>query len=121
MKKSLLKAGLLTIAGAVLVLGLVALIRDEAHARPNYKKEFETKYPKVAASNKIDCNVCHYGDSKKNRNDYGKAMGKGLPGANCKDSGKVQEALSAAEKEKNADGKTFGELLEAGKLPGKNP
>jgi hypothetical protein len=32
----------------------------------------------------------------------------------------VADALKAAEAEKNADGKTFGELMKAGTLPGKN-
>jgi hypothetical protein len=32
----------------------------------------------------------------------------------------IVDALVAAEAEKNADGKSFGELMKAGQLPGKN-
>lgn len=122
MKKSLLKAGLLSVAGAVLVVGLVFALRGEAQARPNYVKEFTTKYPGNSAAAEAKCGICHYGDSKKNRNDYGKEFGAALPAPNCKDSGKLQEALGKAEAGKSATaGKTFGDLIKEGKLPGKNP
>ena len=42
------------------------------------------KYPDVAKKNNVKsavkCNVCHVGTSKENRNDYGKAIIKGLDG-----------------------------------------
>ncbi|MBL8828189.1 MAG: hypothetical protein JNM18_14510 [Planctomycetaceae bacterium] len=116
MKKSLLKAGLLSVAGAMLVVGLVFALRGEAQARPNYMKEFTGKYPNVTAAAEAKCGVCH-GAEKKDRNDYGKAFGAALPAPKCSDSAKVQEALTKAEAGKSASGKTFGELLKEGKLP----
>lgn len=122
MKKSIVKAGFLSLAGAVLVVGLVAVLRDEAHARPNYKKEFEGKYPGVAGANKVDCNVCHYGTDKKNRNDYGAAFGKALPAPKCTDSKAIGDAFTKAEAGPSSTaGKTFGDLLKDNKLPGKAP
>ena len=114
MKKSLVKFGLLSVAAAVLVLGLSPMFVREAQARPGYMKQFTAKYPNVTDAATAKCNVCHFGDEKKNRNDYGKCFGAALPGANCKDNAKVDEALLKAESGKSADGKTFGELLKAG-------
>ena len=54
---------------------------------------------------------------KKDRNDYGKALGKNIA-KNEKDATKIGEALDKAGKEKNAKGETFQSLLDAGKLPG---
>ncbi|MGB4739433.1 MAG: hypothetical protein WBH50_14645 [Fuerstiella sp.] len=56
---------------------------------------------------------------KKKRNDYGVALTKTLGEKNVKDADKIKEALTKAEAEKNADGKTYGELIKAGELPGK--
>ena len=58
------------------------------------------------------------------RNDYGKAFGTALgPDAkSVKDADKVKAALEKAAKEKSStEGKTFGDLIKEGKLPGKNP
>jgi hypothetical protein len=109
----------LALAGLVL-----ASAARTAEARPDYlNKGFIPTYEKVKAeAEKVKCNVCHYGDSKKNRNDYGKAVGEALGAANIKDVDKVKEALKKAEKGKSSvEGKTFGDLINDGKLPGKNP
>lgn len=105
------------IAVAVAGLMLASAFTGGADARPGYMKEFKSKYTKVAENNKITCAVCHPGKSKKDRNDYGKALGKSIA-KNEKDAKKIGEALDKAAKEKNAKGETFGSLLEAGKLPG---
>jgi len=108
---------------AIAALVLASATRD-AHARPAYLKEFENTYPKLAEQAKtIKCNICHYGDEKKNRNDYGKALAKNLGDMkNVKDAEKIKEVLKKTEKEKSSvEGKTFGDLLEDGKLPGKAP
>lgn len=103
----------LAVAAAVLVSSL-----QNAEARPNYLKDFTRQYPKVKEAKKVKCNVCHMGKSKKNRNNYGKAVAKTLGDTKVKDSEKVKEALKKAEEEKSAiDGKTFGDLLKDGKLP----
>lgn len=93
-------------------------------ARKPYHELFVKTYPDLAAkAGEAKCGVCHFGDSKKNRNDYGEAMGKALDGKkNLKaDDPMVAKAFKTAEGAKNGDGKSFGELIKAGSLPGKNP
>jgi len=102
---------------AVAGLMLASAFTGGADARPAYMKKFKSKYTKVAENNKITCAVCHPAKSKKERNDYGKALGKSVS-KNEKDDTKIGEALDKAAKEKNADGKTFQSLLDEGKLPG---
>jgi len=109
------------------VLGLAALgvlllaDANRAEARPQYFKEFTAKYDNLKAQTmKVKCNVCHYGKSKKMRNDYGKAVMKNV-GKNQKKAPVIKGALTKAEKEKNAKGVTFGSLIKAGKLPGTAP
>lgn len=111
------------VCGAALAGLVLASMGHEASARPPYLKEFIGAYPKVKAeAESSKCLVCHFGESKKNRNDYGKAMGEALGGPNIKEAEKIVEAIKAAEKGKSSvEGKTFGDLLEEGKLPGKNP
>ncbi len=112
------------VCGLVLAgLMLVSATRT-AEARPDYlNKGFLPMYEKTKAeAEKVKCGVCHYGESKKNRNDYGKAVGEALGAPNIKDEAKIKEALKKAEAGKSAtDGKTFGDLINDGKLPGKNP
>lgn len=121
----------------ILVMGLVAfgfnvMSTRPVSARPQYKAKFEemTKNSKAAESIKeAKCNVCHFGMSKKNRNDFGKAVNKtmnkeiydSLKSDKEQLAKKVEEAIKAAFKEKSPEGKTFGELIEAGQLPAKNP
>jgi hypothetical protein len=106
---------------------MVALSAQDSQARPKYFAEFKTAYPKLEEqANEKKCNVCHIGATdKKTRNDYGKALHKGLGGDDVKnvmDAEKIKEAIKKAEKEKSStDGKTFGDLISSGKLPGKNP
>lgn len=105
----------IVVAGCV--AGLVVGFGARVEARPNYKKVFDSTYEKVAKENKTSCNVCHEGDDKKKRNNYGEALGKVISKME-KDDAKVKEALTKIESEKSAvKDKTFGDLLKDGKLP----
>jgi len=70
------------------------------------------------ADAKTSCAICHPGKSKKERNEYGMALNKLLKKADKDDAKKIAESIKATEGEKNAAGKTFGELIKAGMLPG---
>jgi hypothetical protein len=110
------------------------MVTRTASARPEYKTQMDeiTKNTKFADLMKEQkCNVCHYGKTKKNRNDFGQALNKTMSDEVYKKlkaeedkeklTKKINEALKAAMKEKSKSGKTFGELIEAGELPAKNP
>jgi hypothetical protein len=121
----MLKLSLKAVAGLVLALaGIVCLMSArQAEARPQYLRVWLKTYPDLAQKSDVKslkCNVCHLGAKKTNRNDYGKAIVKALDGKkNVKDEEKFTDVLKTAAKEKNADGKTYGEVLEAGELPSK--
>lgn len=112
----------------MLVLGVVAglaalasglIDSEKAEARPQFKKAIAAAYPDNAAVKKAGCGACHPVKDKKKRNDYGVALGKALGKKNEKDAAKVKAALTKAEAGKSAtEGKTFGDLLKAGQLPG---
>src|SRR2546430_17681739 len=54
---------------------------QSASALPPFNKEWVAKYnsgDKNAAFSEAKCNVCHAGESKKMKNEYGKAVGKYL-------------------------------------------
>jgi len=95
----------------------------EAQARPDYlNKGFTPTYPALKAEiETAKCGVCH-GSDKKVRNDYGMAIGKALGEPKVTDVEKIKAALKKAEGEKSSvEGKTFGDLIKDGKLPGKAP
>ena len=118
-----------------LVVGAFAVscFLGSAQARPPYSpivgehyKDSEAIVAKTKAADK--CNLCHDANSKskKDRNEYGKALSKHMDEAAFK---KVKddkealakalgEALKATEADKHSSGKTFGEVIKAGKLPG---
>jgi hypothetical protein len=113
----------------VLLAGLVVgLSQSPARAVKPFFIEFKEKYTNPNGSDddkayaalveKAQCNVCHMGNSKKMRNDYGKALHKFIKKEDQKDKEKIKEALGKAAEEKSADGKTFGELIKEHKLPG---
>jgi hypothetical protein len=119
--------------GVCLVALLVNLLATQtASARPEYKKRLDEFCKNSKAADVLkeqSCKVCHFGTSKKNRNDFGKAVNKVMNEETFKSlkedkeklAKKVDEALKAAMKEKSSNGKTFGQLIEAGELPAKNP
>ncbi|WP_437228427.1 hypothetical protein SH661x_000905 [Planctomicrobium sp. SH661] len=92
----------------------------QADARPQYLKAFTEKYSKVAEkASELKCGVCHgeSGKNKKTLSDYGKALGKALGDKNVKGEEDLSKALDEAAKGDAGDGKTYGDLLEAGELP----
>jgi len=114
--------------------GLCALVVavSSALARPDYNKQFQASFEKSPigeAAKEKKCNVCHYGKTKKNRNDFGTALNKHLTADGYTElksdkealGAKIQEAFKAVMKEKSKSGKVFGELIEAGQLPGTAP
>jgi len=128
---------LLTISLGSTALALPPLPRYVAQhyqASPEY-----AKFAATFGAMTTKCDTCHTpGADKKAKghglNDFGKAVhdnfkhkdflaadkAKDNPGEAAKAKKLVDEALAAAEALKNADGKTFGELIKAGTLPGKN-
>jgi len=113
----------------VVCLLAAAWSMQSASALPPFNKEWMDKYnegKKNAAFTEAKCNICHAGESKKMKNEYGKAVGKYLTKAKYKaiqeDESKAKqyilEGLQKAEGEKGSAGKSYGDLLKAGKLPG---
>ncbi len=115
-------------------LFMVGVVVQSAEARPDYKKASDAKWgeSKIGEILKTEkCNLCHFGKTKKNRNDLGKALIKcGLNPekyAELKsDKAKLvefaTEVLTKAEGEKSSkDGKTFGDLIKAGEDPSTDP
>jgi hypothetical protein len=117
----------LVCSAIVLALGI-----SSASALPPFDKEWKAKYlPDSApaslkeAAGTAKCNVCHEGTSKKMHNAYGKAVKKYLTKADFEavkadpDKSKkyIVEGLEKSEAEKSAGGKTYGELIKAGKAP----
>ena len=111
-----------------------AVIASPALALPPFSKEWTGKYVEgnkndafVKAVGEAKCNVCHdaASKSKKDKNEYGKAVGKFLTKAEFDkvkadmEAAKkfIQDGLAKAEAEKTADGKTYGERIKAGALP----
>jgi hypothetical protein len=95
-----------------------------AQARPDYLKAFNTTYPALKAEAEASkCGICHPEEKKSVRNDYAKSFGTALDGKNIKmadNEKKIVDALKKAEQDKSStDGKTFGDLIKEGKLPGK--
>lgn len=106
------------IGAAVLLASCWLTTGGSADARPPYCKAFIDHYTNVTAAAQTKCGICHDGNDKKVRNNYGMAMEAALPGKNCKDDAAIKAALVKIEGEMSAvAGKTFGDLLKAGQLP----
>jgi hypothetical protein len=116
-------------------LALVGTSAESAWAIPPFDLAFKKEY--VAAGSplaekvaEVKCNVCHKGTMKKDRNEFGMAVSKYLKKADFagddkkfdpkspEGAAKLKEGLEKATAEKSSSGKTFGELLKAGELPG---
>jgi cytochrome c2 len=120
--RSLRNLGRFAITGACL-FAIVVLTSNSASARPKYATVMSTTYEDLAKKHgkngKLSCAVCHPTKDKKERNNYGAALGKVIGKKNESDEAKIKEALVKVAKEKSAtEGKTFGDLIEAGELPG---
>jgi hypothetical protein len=116
------------------VLGLVAVAfsMQSAKALPPFNKEWVAKYVEgnsnaafVEAAGTAKCNTCHMGTSKKDHNHNGQAVKKYLTKAKYNEIKEDPEAalkyiadgLSKSEGEKNAAGKSYGEVIKAGGIP----
>jgi hypothetical protein len=106
----------------VVVAAVMAVDTPSADAFPAFKIAFDKKYMvegsalHTALEGKTNCNICHVGTDKKQRNDYGKALDKLLSKDDMKDAEKIQQSLEKVEAEKNGE-TTFGSLIKEGKLP----
>jgi cytochrome c2 len=96
-----------------------------AFAIKQFADEFKAVYvkegtPLAAAVETAKCNVCHVGKNKKDRNAYGEELAKLLDKKTDKeDKAKIKQALEAVAKLPSKEaGKTFGDLIAAGQLPG---
>jgi hypothetical protein len=110
------------------ILFLSAVFCASAHAplfaRQEYNRVFWKTYQEELGkfADTTRCNACHYGAEKKNRNDYGQAVGTALGKTGVKDADEIGKALKkAADQKSSVEGKTFADLIQAGKLPGKRP
>lgn len=104
------------IAGAV----WLSLPSPHAEARPQYLKQFQATYePLAEAAAARKCTVCHGMGKKTERNAYGQAIDSVLgDGKNVKDETVIEKSLRTVEKKASSvEGMTFGDLIEAGKLP----
>lgn len=116
--------GLLVCAVVALSVGSSAVF-----AIPEASKQFKDHYPALKEkADEAKCNVCHFGSSKKNKNDFGKALGEFIKKENYKadrvkaEPEKVKaeftEAFKKVEATKSKGGDTFGDRIKAGNLPG---
>lgn len=134
----------MTVRLCFLVVPAVLLLASAAYALPpipGYLKESlegsadHQAFAKTFSELKSKCDVCHKPMADKKAkghglNDYGQAMHDHLKHkeflALHKDKKRaealklLQDAWKKAEAEKNAEGVSYGELIKAGKLPGKN-
>jgi hypothetical protein len=116
---------------------------ERAQSRPQYAKAFAAKYAKADSTNAEEkafaaavtsakCGVCHEGESKKNRNAFGKQVAEIIKPKDApadwkgeKDPKKIEEAfdkaIAAHIDAKDPKSPTFGDLIKAGKLPGGEP
>ncbi|MCC7420377.1 MAG: hypothetical protein IT428_08860 [Planctomycetaceae bacterium] len=108
------------VCGLAVAALVVAVLGGTASARPPYVGAFKGAYPNVKIENNANCAVCHIGKpADKKWNDYGTAMKKAL-GKEKASADEATAALKKIEGEKSGtEGKTFGDLLKDGKLPGK--
>lgn len=91
---------------------------NQVEARPNFKAIWASTYPDSKMLVAKKCGVCHPGKSKKEKNDYAKAVGKGLGKRKQTDKEIIVKALKAAEKMPSpVEGKTFGDFIKADKQP----
>jgi hypothetical protein len=118
-----MKKVVLTMVAVAAGLALMLGSSTSADARPKYKMLFDAEYMKEGSAlhkslnGTSNCNVCHQGKMRTNRNELGKALHKALgeDAKNVMDNQKINEALAKAAKEKDPKtNKTFGDLLKDG-------
>ncbi len=118
------KIAMLLVPMAVVAVYFLTAGQQSAEARPPYKAAWDKAYMTEgsamfkALEGKSNCNICHEGKDKKDRNAYGMAVAKGIGAKNEKDAEVIAAGIKKAAAAKSADGgPTFGELIESGKLP----
>lgn len=95
---------------------------SHAEARPEYNKVFWEHYAKQLGTQSAKCAACHSRPDKKSRNNYANVLKTKLGASNIKDRDQIRSALDETAKEPSAlSGKTFGDLINEGKLPGTQP
>ncbi len=134
---------LVSFSALTAMLLVFAFSTEQAQSRPPYAKAFAAKFVKAdstdpaekafaAAVKSAKCGVCHEGESKKNRNVFGKQLAEIIKPKDApadwkgeKDPKKIEEAfekaLAAHVDAKDPKSPTFGDLIKAGKLPGGEP
>ncbi|QDT96169.1 hypothetical protein [Gimesia aquarii] len=91
---------------------------NEVEARPNFKKIWAETYPNSKMLVAKKCGVCHPGKTKKEKNAYAQAVGKGLGKRKQTDKEIIVKALKAAENMPSpVEGKTFGDFIKADEQP----
>ena len=104
------------IIGCAAITVVLGLSVEMSHARPNYKKAFDTLYPNLA-NKRTSCTICHnHGDDKKKLNHYGEALAKELGEPKVGDLKKIKEALLAIESGDCETGQ-WGRRIKAGLAP----
>ncbi len=120
--------------GLLMALTLAAVIvsttlTEPATARARYTRALSSFYehsPQASVLIKSKrCGVCHAGyleDPKPKKwaqhsNAFGREFGKALAQENGRSAEVLKKAVSASVEAKNAEGQTYGSLLEAGQLP----
>jgi hypothetical protein len=116
-----MKKAVVTMVAVVAAIALVLGTGSPADARPKYKMAWDAANMKEGSAihkslnGMSNCNVCHQGKDRKNRNAYGMAIGKALGEKNVMDAEKINAAFEKAGKEKPAGkDKTFGDLIKDG-------
>ena len=130
------KVLLRSIGMAVVAVSLVCLVDSPANAMKPFREEFVAKYVKpdstdakekafAEAVQTAKCSVCHEGKTKNVRNVYGRALNKFIGEDSAKNKEKIRAAFDkVAQLKSNPDdpnSPTFGDLIQAGKLPGGEP
>lgn len=106
------------VVAALVALAAVLSVNFKVEARPDYVKGIKQVYEGKDTVVNAKCKVCHSGEDKKNRNDYGKTFGKSLGATKVKDVEKIVEAVKKAGAEKSTtEGKTWNDILESNHLP----
>jgi hypothetical protein len=125
------KFALSLLAGSIVTSFVFYFGAGEAISRPQYNKEFQARFVKADSTNPEEkafaeavatakCNVCHEGESKKNRNAFGKELAKLFTPPNEKDTKKIDEAFDKVLKmhvdAKDDKSPTYEDLMKKGKL-----
>ncbi|MCB1147527.1 MAG: hypothetical protein KDK38_12060 [Leptospiraceae bacterium] len=91
---------------------------NKVEARPNFKDIWAQTYPDSKMLIAKKCGVCHPGQTKKEKNDYAQAVGKGLGKRKQTDKKIIIKALKDAESMPSpVEGKTFGDFIKADQIP----